>query len=183
METLTLSTFDLVVGGIIFFLGLKGLVDGFVKELFGLIGIIGGIYYGSRYAEEVGRWISENLFAIKNEAALSFVGFVVTLAGFWIAMLILANLITGLTHASGAGTLNRILGVLFGWAKIFLILSVLLYAASGIEFTKGIIAKYTHGSKLYPIMLDVGRKIVHLKPEDFQLQRHDENRTQKGVHP
>ncbi|MRJ02747.1 MAG: CvpA family protein [Epsilonproteobacteria bacterium] len=173
----TLSTFDLVVGAIIFFLGLKGLVDGFIKEFFGLAGIIGGIYYGSRYAEEVGRWISDNIFYIKNEAALSFVGFVVTLAGVWIAMVIVASLITSLTHASGMGTLNRLLGVLFGWAKIFLIFSVLIYAASHIGFTQSLIQKYTKNSRLYPLMLEAGGYIIHLKPEDFRLRRSETNST------
>jgi len=165
MESIT--TFDLVIGAIIFFLGLKGLIDGFIKEFFGLAGIIGGIYYGSRYAREVGRWISENIFEIKNEAALSFVGFIVTLAAIWIFMVILANIVTRLTHASGAGSINRILGVLFGWAKIFLIFSILVYAASSIEFTKRIIQKYTEGSILYPYMIRTGRYIVKLKPEDI----------------
>ncbi len=162
-----ITTFDLLIGAIIFFLGLKGLIDGFVKEFFGLAGIIGGIYYGSRYAEKVGRWISDNIFAIKNEAALSFVGFIAALATIWIGMVILANLVTKLTHASGAGTINRILGVLFGWAKIFLIFSVLIYAASSIEFTKRIVQKYTNGSLLYPIMVETGGYIIKLKPEDF----------------
>jgi membrane protein required for colicin V production len=162
-----ITTFDLIVGAIIFFLGLKGIIDGFVKEFFGLAGIIGGIYYGSRYAETVGRWISDNVFAIKNEAALSFVGFIATLAAIWIAMVILGNLVTKLTHASGAGTINRMLGVLFGWTKIFLIFSVLVYAASSIEFTKKVIQKYTEGSLLYPLMVRTGGYIIKLKPEDF----------------
>jgi len=162
-----ITTFDLLIGAIIFFLGLKGLIDGFIKEFFGLAGIIGGIYYGSRYAETVGRWISENIFTIKNEAALSFVGFIATLAAIWIAMVILGNLVTKLTHASGAGTINRVLGVLFGWAKIFLIFSVLIYAASSIEFTKKVIQKYTKDSLLYPLMVQTGGYIIKLKPEDF----------------
>ena len=162
-----ISTFDLVIGAIIFFLGLKGLIDGFVKEFFGLAGIIGGIYYGSRYAESVGRWISDNIFEIKNEAALSFVGFIVALAVIWVSMVILANLVTKLTHASGAGSINRILGLLFGWTKIFLIFSVLVYAASSIEFTKNIVQKYTKNSQLYPLMVKTGGYIINLKPQDF----------------
>ncbi len=162
-----ISTFDLIIGAIIFFLGLKGLIDGFVKEFFGLAGIIGGIYFGSRYAQNVGKWISDNIFEIKNEAALSFVGFIVALAVIWVSMVVLANLVTKLTHASGAGSINRILGLLFGWAKIFLIFSVLVYAASSIEFTKKIVQKYTKNSQLYPLMIQTGGYIINLKPQDF----------------
>ena len=162
-----LSTFDLVVALIIFLLGLKGLLDGFVKEFFGLAGIIGGIYYGSRYAEAIGQWISHTIYPIKNEAAMTFVGFLVGLFGIWIAMVYLGKLVTKLTHASGMGLINKILGVAFGWAKIFLIFSVIVYALSSMELTKRVIQKYTKDSILYPLMVKTGGYIIRLKPDDL----------------
>jgi len=162
------STFDIVIAALVFFLGLKGFLDGFVKEFFGLVGIVGGIYFASRYAEAVGRFISENIYPIKNEAALSFVGFIATLAAIWIAMVILANLFTKLTDASGAGTINRILGLLFGWAKIFLIFSVLVYAASNIEFTKKLIQKAD--PKVHP-------KLTALSPDAQDRRLHHQHQT------
>ncbi len=165
------STFDLIIGAIILFLGLKGLIDGFIKEFFGLAGIIGGIYYGSRYAQKVGEFIHQNIFPIKNEAALTFVGFLVALFGIWIAMVALGNMVTKLTHASGMGFFNKLLGVLFGWAKIFLIFSVIAYALSSMELTKKVIQKYTKDSLLYPLMLEAGGYIIKLKPQDFLNDR------------
>lgn len=162
-----LNYFDIVIAALILFLGLKGLIDGFIKEFFGLAGIIGGIYYGSRYAEDIGKWISNNLFYIKNEAALTFVGFLVGLFGIWIGMTLLAALITKITHASGMGFFNRLLGVLFGWTKIFLIFAVIIYALSSIEVTKKVLSKYTKHSLLYPYLVKVGGYIIKLKPEDF----------------
>ncbi len=161
------NSFDLIIGAIILFLGLKGLIDGFVKEFFGLAGIIGGIYYGSRYADEIGRFISDNIFLIKNETALTFVGFIVGLFAIWVGMVLLGTIVTKITHASGMGMFNKILGLLFGWAKIFLIISVLVYAISSIEATKKIVDKYTHDSFLYPYLLQTGGYIIKLKPEDF----------------
>ncbi len=161
------NSFDLIIGAIILFLGLKGLIDGFVKEFFGLAGIIGGIYYGSRYADTIGRFISDNIFLIKNETALTFVGFIVGLFAIWVGMVLLGSIVTKITHASGMGMVNKILGLLFGWAKIFLIISVLVYAISSIEATKKIVEKYTHDSFLYPYLLKTGGYIIKLKPEDF----------------
>lgn len=162
-----LTTFDLIVGAIILFLGLKGLIDGFIKEFFGLAGIIGGIYYGSRYAQSIGKFISDNIFLIKNETALTFVGFIVGLFAIWIGMVLLGSLVTKITHASGMGMVNKILGLIFGWTKIFLIISVLVYAISSIEATKKIVNKYTHDSLIYPYLLQTGGYIIKLKPEDF----------------
>ncbi len=165
MEQIT--SFDIIVALIIVILGLKGIIDGFIKEFFGLAGIIGGIYFGSRYADIIGKFISDNIFTIKNEAALTFVGFIVGLFAIWIAMTILGSLVTKLTHMSGLGFFNRLLGVLFGWAKIFLIFSVIVYAVSSMELTKRFIEKYTKNSLLYPLLIKTGGYIIKLKPEDF----------------
>ncbi len=173
------STFDLIVALIILFLGLKGLLDGFVKEFFGLAGIIGGIYFGSRYAQNIGEWISNTIYPIKNEAALSFIGFLVGMFGIWIGMVLLGNLVTKLTHASGMGFMNKLLGVLFGWAKVFLILSVIIYAISSIEATKKIVQKYTKNSILYPLLVKTGGAIIKLKPDDF-LAKNVKNQGQKA---
>ncbi len=161
------SSFDLIVGAIILFLGLKGLLDGFVKEFFGLSGIIGGIYFGSRYAQAIGEFISQNLIKINNEAAISFVGFLVGLFGIWLGMVLLGNLFTKLTHAGGMGWTNKMLGLLFGWAKIFLIFSVIAYAISSIEATKSVVQKYTKNSLLFPLLITTGERIIKLKPEQF----------------
>ncbi len=179
---MVLNYFDLIVGGLILFLGLKGLMDGFIKEFFGLAGIIGGIYYGSRYAEIIGKWISDNLFYIKNEAALTFVGFLAALFGIWIGMVFIGNLFTKLMHISGMGFFNKLLGLLFGWAKIFLIFSVIIYAISSIEVTKRVLEKYTKNSLLYPLLLEAGSYIIKLKPEDFvasQVRKKGEEFTKK----
>ncbi len=165
MEQIT--TFDIVVVLIVLVLGLKGIIDGFVKEFFGLAGIVGGIYFGSRYADVVGRFISDNIFTIKNEAALTFVGFIIGLFAIWIAMALLGSLVTKLTHMSGLGFFNRLLGVLFGWVKIFFILSIIVYAISSMELTKRLIEKYTKNSALYPLLIKTGGYIIKLKPEDF----------------
>ncbi|MRI58198.1 MAG: colicin V synthesis protein [Epsilonproteobacteria bacterium] len=162
-----LSTFDIVIGAIILLLGLKGLIDGFVKEFFGLAGIIGGIYYGSRYAQQIGEFIHHNIFPIKNEAALTFIGFLVGLFAIWIAMVLLGNIVSKLTSASGMGMINKLLGLLFGWAKIFLIFSVIIYALSSMEVTKRVIEKYTKNSLLYPLMMEAGGYIIKLKPQDL----------------
>lgn len=161
------SYFDLAVVIFIILLGLKGIIDGFIKELFGLIGIIGGIYIGSHYAVDVGNFINKNIFKIKNEAALSFIGFLVALGAFWLAMLLIGKLFSKLSSASGMGLLDRIAGFLFGGAKIFLIFSIISYALYNIEAVKNMVEKYTKDSLLFPLMIKTGSYIIKLNPKDI----------------
>ena len=162
-----ITTFDLVIGIIILFLGLKGILDGLLKEMLGLAGIIGGIYVGSHYAEVIGGYIDQNIFHIKNEAALSFIGFLVGLGLFWVAMIILGRVFAKLINLSGLGVLDKIAGFLFGVAKIFLIFSVIFYAIYNIEATKKTIDRYTKNSILFPLMVKTGGYIVKLSPKEI----------------
>ena len=163
-----LTTFDIIIGATILFLGLKGILDGFIKELFALIGIIGGIYIGSHYNQDIGIFIDQNIFHIKNEAALSFIGFLIGLILFWIAMIILGKFFAKLINLSGLSIIDKLLGFLFGAAKIFLIFSVIAYAIYNIEATKKVVNKYTKNSLFFPLMLDTGSYIVKLSPKELK---------------
>ena len=39
-----ISIFDIISLSLIFILGIKGVINGFIKEVFGLVGIVGGIF-------------------------------------------------------------------------------------------------------------------------------------------
>ena len=78
--------FDLVVTVIILLLGLKGILNGFFKEVFGLVGIIGGIFIASRLGDDIGQYLSDLIFKFENSAAISFTGFIATLGLFWLLM-------------------------------------------------------------------------------------------------
>jgi len=122
------SIFDLIVGSIILLLGLKGILNGFFKELFGLVGIVGGIFIGSRVAKDVGTFLSEAIFKFESPAAISFLGFLVTLAAFWAAMIGAGILFKKFSKLSGLGFMDKVLGFVFGSGKFFFIASVIVYA-------------------------------------------------------
>jgi len=156
--------FDLVAAIIILLLGLKGILNGFFKEAFGLIGIIGGLFVASRLGDKVGEYLNENIFHFTNTSAISFTGFLFTLAVFWIAMIILGFAFKKLSFLSGLGLIDRILGFIFASGKFFLIAAVIAFAVYNVKAIRPNIDTAMKGSILFPIFVETGRYIMKIDP-------------------
>jgi membrane protein required for colicin V production len=156
--------FDLIASIIILMLGLKGILNGFFKEAFGLIGIIGGIFVASRVGGSVGQYLSDIIFKFENSAAINFSGFLVTLAVFWIFMITIGYIFKKLSLLSGLGIFDRILGFVFGASKFFLIAAVIAHAAYNIKAIKSTIEVPMQNSLLFPALVSTGAFIMKLDP-------------------
>lgn len=161
-----LSYFDLVVGIIIMLLGLKGIINGFFKEVFGLIGIIGGIFVASRLGDSVGGLISDSIFKFESGAAISFVGFVATLIIFWAGMIILGMFFTKLSKVSGLGPVDKVLGFIVGSGKFFLIAAVIAYAVYNVQAIRVNLEPVMKKSFLFPVLVETGSVIMHIDPAE-----------------
>ncbi len=155
------NIFDIIVLVLVFFLGLKGLFRGFIKEVFGIVGIIGGVYVASRVSENVAAFITP-IFSIKSESLAILLGFVLTLALIWIIIYILGMGVSKATELSGLGALDRMFGFAFGAGKIFLIFSIIAYSLSTVEAINDKLKTKTKNSVMFPILKDTGSYIVKL---------------------
>lgn len=156
--------FDLVIAVIILLLGLKGIINGFFKELFGLIGIIGGIFVASRAGDSVGKYLSDMIFKFDNSSAISFTGFLATLAVFWLGMILLGILFKKLSALSGLGGVDKLLGFLFGASKFFLITAVIAYAIYNIKAVRATVDEFMNNSVLFPVLVETGSYIMKIDP-------------------
>lgn len=157
--------FDLIASIIILLLGLKGIINGFFKEVFGLVGIIGGIFIASRLGDDVGLFLSDTIFNFQNSSAISFTGFLTTLAIFWLLMIIVGQIFKKLSSLSGLGAIDKILGFVFGASKFFLIAAVIAHALYNINAAKSVIDDTTlKSSVLFPILVETGSMIMKLDP-------------------
>lgn len=154
------NIFDLIIGSIVLLLGLKGILNGFFKELFGLIGIVGGIFIASRVSDEVGGFLSNAIFKFESPAAINFLGFLVTLALFWGTMIGVGILFKKFSTISGLGMMDRILGFVFGSGKFFFIASVIVYAVFNFKAVRDNFDM--EGSFMFPALVETGRIIMHI---------------------
>ncbi len=161
------SYFDIIASIIILFLGLKGILNGFFKELFGLLGIVGGIFIASRLGNDVGEYLSDLIFKFENSAAINFTGFLVTLAVFWLFMILVGFIFKKLSKMSGLGPIDKILGFIFGVGKFFLIAAVIAHAAYNIKAVKSSIDSSMQNSILFPVLVRTGSFIMKLDPVEI----------------
>jgi len=159
-----INYFDLVAAIIILLLGLKGIINGFFKEVFGLVGIIGGIFVASRVGESVGEELNSLIFNFSSPAAVSFLGFLTTLALFWLLMVLIGLAFKKLSSLSGLGPIDKILGFIFGASKFFLIAAVIAHAAYSIKAVKSTLDSSMGNSILFPIMVETGAFIMKMDP-------------------
>jgi membrane protein required for colicin V production len=165
MENITY--FDTMLGSAIVLLGLKGFINGFIKELFGLFGIIGGTYVGTNYSADIGSLVNDEFFHLNNQSAIELTGFLITLVVFLTTLTILGTILTKLSSVSGLGIVNKLFGVLAGNIKFFFIFSILIYIAMNFKVTNDILEDSTKDSVLFPILRDTGAYLV--KIETFKI--------------
>ncbi len=160
-----ISYFDIGVSIIILFLGLKGILNGFFKEFFGLVGIVGGIFVASRLGDKVGQFLSDLIFNFDSNSAISFTGFLVVLTLFWLMMIAIGTMFKHLSSLSGLGPFDKILGFIFGASKFFFIVAVITHATYNIKAIKSLIDdSKLKSSILFPIFLETGSYIMKLDP-------------------
>jgi membrane protein required for colicin V production len=161
------NLFDIIVLVLITLLGLKGLMRGFIKEVFGLIGIVGGVFIASRLAKTSGDLIN-SLIPIDNESTRLLIGFVASLIVFWLLAYAIGMIISKMTSLSGLGLFDRLFGFIFGGAKVFLIFAIIIYAISQVDAIKTTLEKKTSDSFMFPILQDTGSFIIKLDTAKLQ---------------
>ncbi|WP_456479128.1 CvpA family protein [Nautilia sp.] len=163
-----MSIFDGIIIGITLILAIKGYFNGIIKELAGLIGIIGGFFLASKLFHQTGVYINDNLFNIPNKSAVDLLGFIVVFVGFWILAVFIGFLLGKILKISALGALDRILGFIFSGAKFFLLVSIIIAMLWQVAFIKEKMKKYTQKSVMFPVLVKIGKKIINITPEDLE---------------
>jgi len=172
MENFTIAGFnyfDVTIGAIILLLAIKGFMNGVIKEVFGLAGLIGGVYFASRLSDDAAVFIDKNFVHIENASLLKLLGFMAILIIIWLSATILGAIFSKLTSASGLGFLNRLLGFVVGGGKYFVIFALIVTALSNIAIVKEYTQKYIKDSMLYPILNEAGSTIIHIDPKSLGI--------------
>ena len=161
--------FDVTISAIILILGIKGFMQGFIKEIFGLLGLVGGVYFASRLSDKAAAFIDTNFLHLENASLLKLIGFLAILIIIWGAATILGSIFSKLTSESGLGFLNRLFGFIAGGGKYFLIFALIVTALSNVTLIKDNLEKYVSDSILYPYLKEAGSYLINLDTSDIGI--------------
>lgn len=162
--------FDVIIATIVLLLGIKGFMHGFIKEVFGLVGLIGGVYFASRLSGTAAAFIDTNFLHLENQALLKLIGFLAILIVIWLSATVVGSILSKLTSASGLGFLNRSFGFIAGGGKYFLIFALIVTALSNVSLVKDNLEKHVKDSILYPYLKQAGSLLINLDPTTLGLE-------------
>ena len=115
---------DLVLGGILVYGAIKGLMKGLIVEIAGLLALIIGVWGAIHFSDVVGEFLSAKFDW--NEKYISLSAFIITFLGIVIAISTLGKALTSVASVIALGWLNKLFGAVFGLAKFAFMLSVIL---------------------------------------------------------
>jgi len=173
--------FDVIIAAIVLLLGIKGFMHGFIKEVFGLVGLVGGVYFASRLSGTTAKFIDTNFLHLENVALLKLIGFLAILIIIWVGATILGSIFSKLTSASGLGFINRLFGFIAGGGKYFLIFALIVTALSNVSLVKDNLEKHVNDSILYPYLKQVGSYLINLDPTSLGLASNSTTEVLKEV--
>jgi membrane protein required for colicin V production len=163
-----MSLLDIVVIALVVLLGLKGLIRGLIKEVFGLLSIVGGVFFASRFADTFGTYIHTVFFPIENVGVRSLVGFVILFALIWAAVQLVGTLLAKMMKVSGLGFVDKLGGMAIGSAKVFLVFSIIAYGFGSVTFIKDMLKSKMENSVMYPLLYETGSYIVNIDSLEVQ---------------
>ena len=152
---------DMVIVGVVLFLAIKGLVNGFSKELFNFLGLIGGIAVAARANEMVGDLIiKQNILPEMFIQYQKIIGFVAVFLAVWILFNIISSLFSSFTSEE-IGIVSRIFGYIVGVARYAFIFALIIFGFNNADFLKEKFSKYTKDSQVFSPMSRVGEKLLN----------------------
>ena len=162
------SVFDIVISFFIMIFAVRGLIGGFINELSKLFGWIVGISIAARFGTPTGEFLNSlEGVDLGGKAAVTVVGFVIILSAFLLSVYLINSILTAITKKlSGLNFINKFFGFIFGGAKVFLILSIIIGALHGIPLIKSYLFdrfKMEEEKVFFPIMIKTGKYILNLE--------------------
>ncbi len=163
MEFMGFHTVDIIIAALVLFLAIKGLMNGFSKELLNFIAIVGGIALAANFNTTVVDLINEQqIVPTIAPSYAKIVGFIIVIIAVWIIISVISSIINrfGSTTIS---PISRIFGYIVSAARYFVIFALIVFGINQSEFFKNEAKKLKTETKLFVPMTKIGSTILNIE--------------------
>lgn len=128
-----MAVIDIVLGALILFGLIRGLMKGLFVEVASLVALIAGVYGAIHFSNFAADFLMERVDW--NEKTINITAFAITFVIIVLVISLAGKALTKLADFAALGFLNKLLGALFGGLKIAVILSVVLMIFANLNKT------------------------------------------------
>jgi len=136
-----MNVFDIVITVFLLFGFVRGIMKGLFIEVASLVALIGGIWGSIHFSYFIGDYLKESVSW--SEKKISLVAFAITFILIIVVVSLLGKFLTKLADLAALGMVNKILGGIFGLAKIGLVLSIVFVFFDRMNSTISFVEKET----------------------------------------
>lgn len=119
-----MAVIDIVLGALILFGLIRGLIKGLFVEVASLVALIAGVYGAIHFSNFAAEFLMERVDW--NEKTINITAFAITFVIIVLTISLAGKALTKLADFAALGLLNKLLGAVFGGLKIAMILSIVL---------------------------------------------------------
>ena len=152
---------DIIIAIILILFAIGGLRNGIIREAFSLVAFLGGIYGAFKLSDYVGKWLGE-IIDVSPEW-MSVISFIIVFIALALLINWLGNWLAQLVESISLGFIDKIGGIVFGIAKGFLLVGVLILLLDFFGIKDVLNEETRKGSKLYKYSEDVATWIYDNK--------------------
>jgi len=155
-----LNIFDIVVIALILLLSIRGLLEGFTKELFSAIGLIGGVFVASYFHKMAATYLHDNFLGSLSIKLLNLVSLVLIFVVFFYLVKLISKGVQLIGSDETISATSRLGGMIVKMLKLFFVFSLIVYAFSTKPQITEKFKDTLASSKVFPLLKDTGAAIL-----------------------
>lgn len=158
-----LSYVDIGIFVLLILLSIKGIFQGIIRGLASFLGILLGIFFASRFYHSTGEWFADTIYNLNSPEVSALIGFLILITFIWAFCVIVGEILYRIVHFTPLAALDKALGLLFGFCKAFLLLSIVVFGISQIGWLKNFSQSIEQHSSFFPAMKNLAIYIMNLE--------------------
>ncbi|WP_047548636.1 CvpA family protein [Psychroserpens sp. Hel_I_66] len=175
-----MAVIDIILGALLLFGLVRGVMKGFFVEIASLVALVAGVYGAIHFSDFAAEFLDTKLNW--DEKYINIVAFAITFVIIVLVIALAGKALTKLANFAALGILNKLLGGVFGILKIGLILSVLLIVFNNLnsnipfadeqDLEDSILYKPVKGlaPMIFPSILNKGKDVEDENVDDEDLE-------------